>query len=353
MRLALAVCLLSVALPARPAERILGFNFPVWSRDGYASPAVAQGLAEAAGMGAGWVALTPTLYVRDRKDSTVAATADTPSDDSLRAAIRAARAAGLKVALKPHVDMLGGGARAWISPDDPGRWFATYRVHVLRYARLAQEEGCSLFVVGTELTLLSAPNHWRDWRALIREVRGVYSGPLTYAANWHSEFAVGFWRDLDFVGVDAYYPNPGGKNKTLLRAGWIPVEAELRAAAVTSGRPVLITEFGIASQKGANLRPWEWKEFGDADPGQQAVYMESFLETFAGKPYIAGFLHWAWDLDTSRAGLQDKSMSIRGKPAAQVLERLFRTGTPTPPPPVPDHAPAAARALAVPDGVRL
>ncbi len=329
------------------AEPILGFNLPFWSADGYSSHAASKGLEEIAATGAGWVALTPTLYVNDRADSVVIAAADTPSDDSLRAAIRAARARGLKVALKPHVDSRGGGARAWLYPSDPARWFSTYRVHLLRYARLARVEKCDLFVVGTELALLTGPRDWKSWRALIRDVRAEYPGPLTYAANWHSAVHVGFWRDLDYIGIDAYYPVAGGTDRTSLRLGFLPYEAELKTLSAVHGRPVLFTEYGISSQKGAGLRPWEWKEFGAADVAAQAAHLEAFFHAFAGKSHVAGFLHWAWDMDPAHAGPADKSMSVRGKPALDGIEALFRASLGAAPRPSPSLAPAAERIGAV------
>ncbi|MDE2511999.1 MAG: hypothetical protein KGL74_12825, partial [Elusimicrobia bacterium] len=341
---ALALCAASAVARAQP---ILGFNLPFWSRDGYASPSAAKGLEEISATGAGWVALTPTLYVKDRRDSIVATGADTPSDDSLRAAIRSARARGLKVALKPHVDSLAGGARAWLYPEDPGRWFATYRENLLRYARLAREEKCDLFVVGTELALLTGPRDWKAWRSLIHDVRAVYPGPLTYAANWHSAVHVGFWEELDYIGIDAYYPVIGGTDRRLLSLGWLPYEAELKVLSAVHGRPVLFTEFGASSQTGANLRPWEWREFGAADPNGQAAYLESFLRAFAGKSYVAGFLHWAWDMDPAHAGPADKSMSVRGKPALGDLEALFRAYRGAPPRPGSPADAAAGRAAAV------
>jgi hypothetical protein len=355
MRSAILALLLSASSSAARAEPILGFNFPLWSRDGYASGDARRGMGEIAGTGAGWVALTPTLYVNDRGDSVVAATADTPSDDSLRSAIREARARGLKVVLKPHVDSRAGGARAWLYPSDPTRWFTTYRAHLLRYARLAREEDCALFVVGTELALLTGPRDWGAWRALIRDVRAEYPGPLTYAANWHSAAHVGFWRELDYVGIDAYYPVIGGTNAALLNLGFLPVEGEVKALSLLSGRPVLFTEFGIASQKGANLKPWEWREFGAADPATQDAYLAAFYRAFAGKSYVAGFLNWAWDMDPAHRGPQDKSMSLRDKPALAEFERLFpaRRTVGLIPPSQPSGAPAAARAARVLDEAAL
>jgi hypothetical protein len=345
MRAALLTCLLAAASVARATEPVLGFNYPNWSRDGYAGAPSNDQLKALAATGASWVALTPTLYVRDRRDSVVAATTSTPSDESLRAAIRAARALGLKVMLKPHVDVLSGGARAWIEPKDAARWFATYRVYLLGYARLAREEGCSMFVVGTELALLETPNHWGAWRRLIAEVRAEYPGPLTYAANWHSAELVGFWRDLDYIGIDAYYPVIGGKNRTLLRLGWMPIVSGVHALSAAFGRPVIFTEFGLASQKGANIRPWDYSDFGALDLGVQDAYVRTFLDAFVSKSWVAGFLNWAWD--ENPGGPSDKSMSLRGKPAMEAFTGLFRAARKTAGYAPPSHEPAAARAAVV------
>jgi len=344
MRSALLILALSFG-PARAAEPIMGFNFPDWSRDGYAGSASQTQLKNLAATGAGWVALTPTLFVKDRRDSVVAASPNTPSDDSLRAAIRTAHALGLKVVLKPHVDSLQGGARAWLEPKDAAAWFASYDRYMLGYARLAREEHCELFAVGTELALLTTPNHWGSWRRLIAAVRAEYPGPLVYAANWHSAELVGFWRDVDFIGIDAYYPVDGGSNRTLLAIGWLPVEAALKVLSMVNGKPVLFTEFGLASQKGANMRPWDYSEFGALDQEVQDAYVDTFLRAFAGKKFVAGFLNWAWD--ENPGGPADKSMSIKGKPALATFQKYFpaarKTAEYVPPP----HAPAAARAAAV------
>src|SRR5579859_4991930 len=118
MRAASAAVLLALAASSAAGEPILGFNLPVWWHDAYAAAPAQRGLEELAATGAGWVALTPTLYVRDRRDSEVAANERTADDDSLRAAIRRAKSLGLKVALKPHVDSLDGAARTWLAPKD-------------------------------------------------------------------------------------------------------------------------------------------------------------------------------------------------------------------------------------------
>lgn len=316
----------ALLLPLRGAAApsgLYGFNFPMWWNDAYSSPAAARGFADIAATGAGWVALTPTYYVNDDADSEVVSTKATPTDASLRVAIRSARAAGLSVVMKPHVDKISGGARATLSPRDRGRWFKTYRAHLVRLERLSREEGCSLFVVGTELALLTMPGDWSAWREVVAEARREFGGPLTYAANWHSAAHVGFWGELDYIGVDAYYPAAGGTNRTLLKASLFAPAAELFALSRLYGRPVLFTEFGLASQKGANLKPWAWWDFAPVDLETQTAYFDAFLETFAGRSWVAGFLHWAWDPDPSRGGPTDRSMSIKDKPALETFKSRF------------------------------
>lgn len=326
------LALLFSAAPCGAAEPILGYSFPVWSRDAYDGPRAAAAFAEMKSGGAGWVVIIPTLYVKDRTSSEVRATDATASDASLRSAIRRAHASGLKVLLKPHVDAPDDGPRAWLNPSDPARWFATYDAHMLRYARLGAEEKCEMFAVGTELSLLTLPGHDAAWRALIRETRLVYPGPLTYAANWHSVALVAFWRELDYIGVDGYFPVPGGSNRAALEANWRPWAAGLAALAKLYGKPILFTEIGLAAQKGANLRPWDWHDYAALDLDVQAAYMDAFLRAFEREPWYRGFLYWAWEADPARTGPKDKSMSVQGKPAEQVLQRAFQRAKAVPPP---------------------
>ncbi|MBI5201585.1 MAG: hypothetical protein HY925_08385, partial [Elusimicrobia bacterium] len=178
--------LLALALFAASARAgglgMYGFNFPAWQAEQYAGAPAAESLGRLAATGARWVAITPTWYASSRRDSHFTRTAKTPTDESVRAVIRRARALGLSVALKPHVDLPGDLPRSLLQPADGTVWFGEYRAFITHYARLAAEEDCALFVVGTELFLTSGILHKREWERVIREVRAVYPGRLTYAA---------------------------------------------------------------------------------------------------------------------------------------------------------------------------
>ena len=80
-----------------------------------------------------------------------------------------------------------------------------YKKYILSYAVLADTMEIDLFCIGTELKAmaLERPDYWKE---LIAEVRSIYGGPIIYAANWDSYDEIAFWDELDFIGIDAYFP---------------------------------------------------------------------------------------------------------------------------------------------------
>ena len=155
-------------------------------------------------------------------------------------------------------------------------WMASYRRFILHYARMAELEKADLLVVGTELGGLTV--HRADWRALIREVRTVYSGPLTYAANWGQEFeTLAFWDELDFLGVNFYYPlaAPGEQP----RAGsprLQELERMLEEMSRKHRKPVLFTEVGYAASAAAAVEPWK-EENAPLDPADAGALLRGDL----------------------------------------------------------------------------
>ena len=81
----------------------------------------------------------------------------------------------------------------------------SYTQFILLYAMLAQEIDAELFCIGTELEkfIEKRPQYWSN---LIKEIKKVYKGKLTYAANWDEFKRTPFWSDLDYIGIDAYFP---------------------------------------------------------------------------------------------------------------------------------------------------
>ena len=60
----------------------------------------------------------------------------------------------------------------------------SYGKFILDYAQLAQELKLEIFCIGTELENFVS-NRPIYWAQLVKDVRAVYKGKLTYAANWN------------------------------------------------------------------------------------------------------------------------------------------------------------------------
>lgn len=257
------------------------------------------------------------------------------SDEGVRTLAREAAARGMGVILKPQLWVARGAWTADIDFDDEvawQAWEADYRALLLHAARLAEEVGADLLVVGTELghPVRERPDFWR---ALIAEIRTIYGGRLTYAANWHDDFdRVPFWPLLDYVGVQAYFPISTAERPSPadLRAGWRAHEARLVREATRAGRPILFTEIGYRSVPYAAREPWRWPEHDEADrvePDEalQAALYEAFFESCWEEPWFAGAILWKWypEEGIDPSGRHALDFTPQQKAAERVVQRWF------------------------------
>lgn len=281
--------------------------------------------------------------------------------------VEAAHAAGLRVMVKPHLEMRGPEpspaerellrgadpeARARLaerlrarrpppeewhnniemrSDADWRRWFQGYEAYLLAYAREAQAAGADLFCVGRELDRSVALRE-RDWRELIARVRRVFAGRLLYSANFDSYASVGFWDALDYIGVSAYFPlsERDDPSDAELAQGWQRALAPLEALSRRFGRPVLLAELGYPAQPGAARAPWR-QAAAPADPALQARCYEAALSAIARRPFVHGAYAWLWE-GVRQPPFRDASFTVRDKPAAAVLGAWYRGFAPGPHP---------------------
>lgn len=307
---------------ARPRRR--GFNLIVSPGHPLGSPGAADSLARLRRTGADTVALIPFLWQATPGDPGIVRGADM-TDAELDAGIRQARAAGLRVLVKPHVWVPQSWAGAVEMADDAAwrRWFAGYATAIEAAARVAQGAGAEAFSVGTELRLTSAQP---GWETVIARVRGVFGGALTYVAHNAAEAQrVPFWQLLDAIGV-SLYPALGADDD---EAGWaaaMRTEADaLQALAARSARPVWIAEIGIRSAVGAAARPWESAEERAAPPDEalQARVLARWWREL-DRPGFEEVLVWRWFTDHAGGGPADTDFTVQGKQAERTLAELWR-----------------------------
>lgn len=333
---------LQAASPPQPFPPgfMRGITYESWRNGEFASPDSDRTLAEiVAPAGADWLAVIVKCVQETSTSTDIRCLTNerTATDDDLRHVIRRAHDLGLRVMLKPHVDLLdlpnsmsgrhtigfGADEGAWEA------WFDSYTRFITHYAALAQELNVEYFVVGTELW--GTIHRTDEWQAIIRRVRGVYDGPLTYAALTYFEpLQMSWWDELDAIGIDAYFTVTLTKNPTLaqMKLGWTPTVAYLGWLAQRWEKPIILTEIGYMSVDGTNILPGDWSLQGEIDPQEQADAYQAAFEAFHGQAWWQGVFWWSLSADPNQGGAGDRGYSFHGKPAEEVLRRFYMTNRP-------------------------
>ncbi len=344
VRLAVAVCLLAAAAaaPAPAATRHRGVSW-VAGREVTASsfaPLVADHVDWIVQTPFGWQTAVDSPEVRLATDGRIYWG---ERDEGIETTTRLAHAAGIHTMLKPHIWLHRSSAGGWRgeiemkNEEDWRRWFESYRVFILHYARLAETNGVEALCVGTELhkTAVQRPD---DWRRLIADVRAVYHGKVLYAANWYREFEeIPFWDRLDYIGIQAYFPLSDGSDPSVeaLRAAWLPHLQAIEKVQAKYGKPVLFTEIGYRSAPDTAIEPWKWPDrpwrrgvadAGDASGGLRGLKAQddayrAFFETFWNRSWFAGAYIWKWYPDG--AGRARDDFTPQGKPAERTMAAWY------------------------------
>lgn len=329
---------------ARPARDLAslseyqrGIAFVGVNRDEYQSAASRRALDELFATGANYISLLVTWYQVDAQSTRILPAANTPSDEDLAAVIEYAHTHGVKVLLKPQVNLSADtehwrGEIKFTDEADWQAWFASYRAFILYYARFAQANSVEEFSVGTEL--FASTTRPADWRAIIRAVRQEYTGLLTYSAN-HSgeEVQVSFWDALDFIGVNVFYHITSYRTPTMpqIIKGWeLPVRQLTNLHNRFPKQPIIFTEVGYPSMDLASVWPWNWERNAAVDLNEQAMLYEGLFQTWwhnPERPWFRGMFIWNWLPDPEQGGPNDSDYTPHNKPAEDVL-RAYYQGVP-------------------------
>jgi len=342
---ALLIVLLSAGLscastggPPRASEglRYKGMSYASWWSGLYSSGESSVSLHHLARTGADWISLVVTGYQDHVRSTSIYRNEGTPSDDDLIQAMNQARRLGLKVMLKPHVDL-------WNDPDhwrgqigdeftteaEWQDWFAAYDEFIDHYAELAEAQGAEMFCAGVELEGTS--HRAAEWRTALDGIRQRFHGPVIYAANWGGEEDdLSWWDAVDIIGIDAYYPLAQSPQPTVdqLKAAWIPHRDALAGLASRWQKPIVFTEIGYRSISGTASHPWDWQTQGQIDLREQADAYQAVMETFDGLSWFAGIFWWYWGTDPTAGGSDDDDYTPFRKPAERILRKWYKARIP-------------------------
>lgn len=235
----------------------------------------------------------------------------------------------IKIMLKPQIWVWRGEFTGYIKMETESDWKTlenSYSNFILEYANLASEVKAEVFCIGTELEqfIENRPEYWTN---LILEIKKKYKGKLTYAANWDEFKRTPFWSDLDYIGVDAYFPVSDSKTPTLKDCleGWkqhIPI---IKAQSETYNKPILFTEFGYRSVDYSGKEPWKSdRSMGNVNLEAQTNTIKALFKTFWGEDWFAGGFIWKWfhDYETS-GGHENTQFTPQNKPVEQFIKTHY------------------------------
>ena len=256
----------------------------------------------------------------------------TVTDKDVAVAVERLHARGMKVCMKPMVNIMDGTWRARITfPEkETGRldfwqeWFSSYTAFLCHYAEIAQETGCEMFCVGCEM--LGTEHKEAEWRQTIAKVREIYHGPLVYNTNHGKEFGITWWDAVDYIGTSAYYPvaeQPGETVEHMQEQWEAQKEHFAELSRLHGGKPVLFMEIGCRSAAGCAMMPWDFshREFPYSEE-EQANFYDACLRALWQEPWFAGCFWWDWYTKLPQR-TPEMGFSIVNKKAEKVLQAWY------------------------------
>lgn len=287
-----------------------------------------QAIREVRELGVEWISIHP--YIHIQKDGTLLFRRPAGETDYLVGAVEIARREGVEFFWKPHISYWGSfewrGAITFTEEAQWQRFFEGYRRFIVDQARFAETYRLPLFAIGVEL---EGTTHRPEWFDILKEVRSVYRGQITYAANWDRLAAVPFWDQLDVIGVQAYFPLSGEDAPPLaaLQQGWEGHLAELRTLSESlGGKPVLFAEIGYNAARNAAREPWDYHVEATAETRQlRRQLMDLALQRLPQESFLLGMFWWKW-MPGPHAGRSNFSM--RDGEAVEALREAWRPRTP-------------------------
>jgi hypothetical protein len=302
--------------------------------NGYGTERSAALLDELVRMGVNAISITPFGRIWSLQSTQIAWDFEAPyaaNRQAIARMIAQAKARGLRVLLIPHLWVETPGWRGEIDPGGEQRWRdyqASYRRFILAWAKDAQTFGADGFSIGVECKSWSG-RFGGYWTELITEVRASFRGALTYSANWDEVEGVLFWDQLDWIGVNAFYPlasKPGASDRAYAENAERALDALLGFAAVV-GKPSVLVEVGYTSRPNAAVEPWLWPDGMHAAPvdeREQARALRAITEAAAARPGVLGLFIWRYYADLDDVSQEAAwGFSPHAKLAEAVLERIF------------------------------
>lgn len=237
---------------------------------------------------------------------------------------------GVQVMLKPQIWIWRGEFTGTLKMQSEEDWQTlenSYEKFMLAYAGLAQDTKVSILCIGTELEQF-VKNRPEFWKKLIVKIKEVYKGKLTYAANWDEYPRTTFWEQLDYIGIDAYFPLSDERTPSVeqLKNGWQKHKEKMMGFSIEKSKPILFTEYGYRSMDYTAKKPWLVDRNEDkVNLDGQVNAKKAIFEEFWKEDWFAGGYVWKWFINHEKAGGgKDNRFTPQNKPAQLVIRDFYK-----------------------------
>lgn len=286
------------------------------------------------GINANAAAVMPFGFIRDKSHPEVIHNTDRQwfgeTRSGARQYIESLHKEGINVMVKPQIWISHGEFTGFLKMSSDADWKlleTSYSDFVLQYAELAEELNVEVFCIGTELEefIKNRPEYWHQ---LIKEIRKVYTGKLTYAANWDEFWTTPFWTELDYVGIDAYFPVSDMQTPTIEDCikGWEKHKMGLKNFSEKLDRPILFTEFGYRSVDYTGKEPWRYdRSMTSVNLEAQTNATKALFDAVWNEDWFAGGYLWKWFIDHKNVGgLMDNQFTPQNKPVETMIKSFYK-----------------------------
>ena len=334
MRIFFSLCLVfllhSCAMISYKPQKINGVSF-VASRDSINQKHIDPVL----NLNANYAAVMPFGFIRDLQHPEVAFNSERQwfgeTKNGVKQYIETLKKDHIKVMVKPQIWVWRGEFTGFIKMNNEEEWAQlenTYSNFILEYAQVAEETHAELFCIGTELEnfVASRPDFWNQ---LIKRIKEIYKGKITYAANWNEYTKTPFWEQLDYIGIDAYFPLSDQQTPSVedCKEGWQKHKTEIKSYAEKFKKPILFTEFGYRSVDFTAKAPWlSDREMDDVNLEGQVNATQALFDEFWKEDWFAGGFIWKWFHEHEIVGGElDSQFTPQNKPVEETVRQFYGT----------------------------
>lgn len=268
-----------------------------------------------------------------------------------------AKSAGLRTAIFPTLHFPDNSAADfWLNATRDAQWwqawFTRYRSFAINFADLAAQSGAQTLILGGEEVAPAMPggkmpdgaasnvpaDAEAQWKSIIAEVRSHFNGKIYWALPYTQasiETPLDFLKDVDGIYLlwsAKLTGNPAATKADLANEAGRILDNEIAPLVLLLNKPLTLAvgypsaagaASGCVSDGGAGCLPLTALSRPNADVPSvtislqaQADLYDALLNAANPRPWISGFVSRGY---YPVAALQDKSMSIHSKPAADIL----------------------------------